>query len=298
MNAQIGVALSCGGVKGIAHIGALKALDEAQIPVHTLAGTSMGGAVAAAYAAGLPPQEIERAFRSVRLLDIAQRDRSGLGLLGRDKIAEKFREVLGGDPTFDQLERSLALVAVDLNSGEEVVMREGSVIDAVLATISVPIVFPPFRRQGRWLIDGAIINPLPVDVAREMGADRIVAIHTLDQFPDELETDDEAGTSNTEAFMRFLLNRVRWTPLMNVSVRSLSVLNRELVRQRVQQSPPDLLIQIPLKDVKLFDLEQLEWLVESGALAVRQHLPALMALRDEPRPGRLARWWRSLGSPR
>jgi NTE family protein len=298
MEAQIGVALSCGGVKGIAHVGVLKALEEVQVPIHMLAGTSMGGAVAAAYAAGLCADEIEAAFRSVRLLDIAQHDRSGLGLLGREKIAEKLREILGGDLTFDQLERPLALVAADLNSGEEVVLREGSVIDAVLATTSVPVVFPPFCWRGRWLIDGAIINPLPMDVVRAMGADRVIAVHAVDQFPAELRMDDEIVSSSTEAFMRFLLQRVRWTPLMNVSVRSLSVLNRELVRQRVRQTPPDLMIEVPLRDVKLFALEQLEWLVASGAEAAHQHRPALAAMRDEPRPGRLVRWWRSLGTAR
>jgi len=294
MTAQVGLALSGSGAKGIAHIGVLKVLEEAQFPVHMLAGTSMGGVVAAIYAAGRSAAEIEQFARSIRLLDIAQRDRTGLGLLGQDKMAGYLREALGGDLAFDQLQLPLALVAVDLETGEEVIIREGSVVEGVLATTALPIVFPPLRWQGRLLVDGGVLNPVPFDVVRQMGADRVVAVYTVHDLPDVLEVEPPPGGRGVEAVVRLLLYRSRWTPLLNVSERSLSIISDKLVEQRLQEAPPDLMIEIPLKGVGLFDLDQVDTCLKAGEVAARQHLSELLELRDTPLPSRWTRWWQSL----
>jgi NTE family protein len=294
MTAQIGLALSGGGARGIAHVGVLKVLEQAQIPVHMLAGTSMGGIVAAAYAAGHPADEIEQVFRSLRLLDIVQRDRTGLGLLGHDKIAGLLREALGGDLTFDQLERDLALVAVDLETGEEVVIREGSVVEGILATTALPIVFPPLHWRGRLLIDGGVLNPVPFDVVRRMGVDRVIAVHTTHDLSDVLEAEPPPRGRGAEAILHVLLYRSPWTPLTNISERCLGIMSRKLVEQRLQEAPPDLMIEVPLKGVGLFGLDQVDGCVKAGEEIARQHLPELIELRDTPLPGRFARWWRAL----
>ena len=294
MHTKIGLALSGGGAKGIAHIGVLKVLEEAHVPVHLLAGTSMGGVVAAAYAAGRPAGEIEQFARSLRLLDIAQLDRTGLGLMGQDKIAQRVQEALGGDPTFDQLKLPLALVAVDLETGEEVVIREGSVVEAVLATTALPIIFPPRRWNDRWLVDGGVLNPVPFDVVRQMGADRVIAVHTLHDISDVMETEPPPGGRNPEAIIRLLLYRSRWTPLLNVSERSMGIMSRKLVEQRLEETPPDLMIEVPLKGVGLFDLDQVDMCLRAGEEAARRHLPELIGLRDTPPPSRWVRWWQAL----
>ncbi len=294
MTIQIGLALSGGGAKGIAHIGVLKVLEEARIPVHMVAGTSMGGVVAAIYAAGRSAAEIEQLLRSLRLIDIAQRDRTGLGLLGQGKIASRLREVLGGDLTFDQLKLPLALVAVDLETGEEVVIRDGSVVEGVLATTALPIIFPPLRWSGRWLVDGGMLNPLPFDVVRRMGADRVIAVHTLHALSDILETEPPPGGHGAEAIIRLLLYRSRWTPLLNVSERSMGIMSRKLIEQRMREIPPDLMLEVPLKGVGLFDLDQMDVCLRAGEEAARQHLSELIGLRDMPLPSRWARWWWAL----
>ena len=291
--AQIGLALSGGGAKGIAHVGVLKVLEENQIPVHMLSGTSMGGVVAAVYAAGRSAAEIEQLARSLRLLDIVQRDRTGLGLLGQDKVASRVREALGGDLTFDQLKLPLALVAVDLETGEEVVIREGSVVEGVLATTALPIVFSPLRWRGRLLIDGGVLNPVPFDVVRHMGADRVIAVHTMHDLSGVLETEPPPRGLGAEALARLLLYRSRWTPLMRVSERSLYIMSRKLVEQRLQETPPDLMIEVLLKDVGLFDLDQVDVCVRAGEAAARQRLTELIELRDAALPSRWTRWWRS-----
>ena len=294
MTTQIGLALSGGGAKGIAHIGVLKVLEEARIPVHMVAGTSMGGVVAAVYAAGRSAAEIEQLLCSLRLIDIAQRDRTGLGLLSQGKIASRLREVLGGDLTFDQLKLPLALVAVDLETGEEVVIRDGSVVEGVLATTALPIIFPPLRWNGRWLVDGGMLNPLPFDVVRRMGADRVIAVHTLHDLSDSLETEPPSGGHGAEAIIRLLLYRSRWTPLLNVSERSMGIMSRKLIEQRMRESPPDLMLEVPLKGVGLFDLDQMDVCLRAGEEIARQHLSELIGLRDMPLPSRWARWWCAL----
>jgi NTE family protein len=294
MTVQIGLALSGGGAKGIAHIGVLKVLEEAQIPTSMLAGTSMGGVVAAIYAAGRSAGEIEQLFRSLRLLDIVQRDRTGLGLLGQDKMARMLRKALGGDLTFDQLNLPLALVAVDLETGEEIVIREGSVVEGVLATTALPVVFPPLRWQGRLLVDGGVLNPVPFDVVRQMGADRVVAVHTRYDLSGVLETELPPPGRGAEAVIRLLLYRSHWTPLLRVNERSLSIMSRKLVEQRLREAPPDLMIEVPLKNVGLFDLDQADTCLRAGEEAARQHLSKLIELRDTPLPSRWTRWLQAL----
>ncbi len=294
MTVQIGLALSGGGAKGIAHVGVLKVLEEVQIPVHMLAGTSMGGIVAAAYAAGRSAAEIERTFRSLRLLDVVQRDHSGLGLLGQDKIASRLREALGGDLTFDQLKLDLALVAVDLETGEEVIIRDGSVVEGLLATAAVPIVFPPVRWRDRLLVDGGVLNAVPFDVVRQMGADRVIAVYTLHDLSGTPGGGIPPGGRGAEAFIRLLLHRAPWAPLIDVAERSSAIVSRRLVEQRMQQSPPDLMIEVALQGVGLLDLDQVDKCLKAGEEAARQHLPELVELRDASLASRWTRWWRSV----
>ncbi|MBN1810599.1 MAG: patatin-like phospholipase family protein [Anaerolineae bacterium] len=299
MTVKIGLALSGGGAKGLAHIGVLKVLEEAQIPVHMLAGTSMGGAVAALYAAGLSAAEIEQFARSLRLLDIVQRDRSYTGLIGNDKIANRLREALGDDLTFDRLKLPLALVATDLEAGEEVVIREGPVIEAVLATMAVPIIFPPVEWQERLLVDGGLLNQVPFDVVRQMGAQagtpiRVIAVHTLPAFPDKLGDETPCDRHGPESIVHLLIRRSRWAPMIEVAERSYNVIHRRQVEQLMKQSPPDLMIEIALRDVGLLDLDQVDACIKAGEQAAHQHLDELIELRDAPPPGRLARWWRTI----
>jgi predicted acylesterase/phospholipase RssA len=259
-----------------------------------LAGTSMGGIVSALYATGRSLHEIEGLFRSLRLLDLVQRDHTGLGLLGQDKIASRLREVLGPDLTFDQLRLPLALVAADLETGDEVIIREGSVVDGMLATMAIPIIFSPPRWRGRWLVDGAVVNPVPFDVVRRMGADRVIAVHTRQVLPDLLETGPMRQGRGSESVIRLLLSRSRWAPLLHVSERSLGIMSHRLIEQRMREAPPDLMIDVPLEGVGLFDLDSMDVCLAVGEETARQHLSELIELRDAPLPSRWVRWWRDL----
>lgn len=289
---RIGLALSGGGARGLAHIGVLKVLEEAQVPVHMVAGTSMGGLVGALYAAGRSADEIAQIARSLRLLDVLQRSRSGEGLIGQDKIAARLREALGGDLTFDQLALPLAVTAVDIDAGREIIIREGPVIPALLATSAVPILFPPVEWRGARLVDGGVADPVPFEAPRRMGADRVIAVHVVHDLSPGAEADAPAGRRSAEAVVRLLLQRLPLGPILDVAERSVAVANLALVELRRQEAPPDVTIEVWLKRVGLLDLDQVDRCLAAGEEAARRHLPELLALRDGARSSGLARLWR------
>ncbi|NLE46367.1 MAG: patatin-like phospholipase family protein [Chloroflexi bacterium] len=301
-SAIFGIALSGGGARGIAHIGALRAMEAIRIPVDRLAGTSMGAIIAGMYAAGYTAAELTDLARSLRLLDVVERDETGLALLGHGKMARRLRDALGGEPTFADLQIPLVLTAVDLYSGELVLINEGSVIDAMLASAAFPGVFPPVKWNGRHLIDGGVLNPVPLDVVREMGADRVIAVYVTGEMgPHSAQHVDFRG-QGFESIIRLLLNRTRWNPLMNIADRSLNIMSAKLVEQLVRESPPDILIDVALQGVGLFDLDQVDLCLRLGEESTLLRTSELIALRDgslpQPWRRRWRAWWRRLTTDR
>lgn len=275
---SIGVALSGGGARGLAHIGALLALEEAGVLIDMLAGTSAGGVVGALYASGRSASEIKEIVASIRLLNILQRKPEGPGLLGREKTVRLLADVLGGDITFADLKLPLALVAVDIDTAEEVSITDGSVIEGVLATTAVPGIFPPQPWRGRYLIDGGVTNPLPCDVVRTMGADRVVAVHTTGRFPGASTAPAAAQGTISGPLMHTLLRQTRWNRVLDVLEGSLCIMTDALVTQRLRAFPPDVTIEIVLAGVGAFDLSKLHVCVRAGQEAARAHLGELRAL--------------------
>ena len=176
---KLGLALSGGGARGLAHIGVLKALEEAHISVDYLAGTSMGGVIAAAYAAGMSLEQIEsiaHEYGDIRTLwRLADPTIPRRGLFKGGQLETFFKQHLG-ERTFADLHIPLTLVAVDLNGKQEVHLKRGPVAVAVRATVSVPGLLAPVERNGQRLVDGGLLNNLPVDVVRDMGADVVLAV--------------------------------------------------------------------------------------------------------------------------
>ncbi|HID88517.1 MAG TPA: hypothetical protein EYP52_02220, partial [Anaerolineae bacterium] len=269
------LALSGGGVRGLAHIGVLKVLEREGIPVHFLAGTSMGGFIAAAYAAGFSPNDLEAEalrFSNPRyLLGFLDRSLPRRGLIAEDKIEGYLREHLG-DVTFDRLRLPLALVAVDLNSGEKVVLREGPLVEAVRATTALPGVFPPVERDGQLLVDGGLLDNLPADVVRGMGADVVIAV--------DVSTDAKAV-----AFFAEMLQRRRFVPeglveLMEVLWRSVMVMQQEANRRSLEAAKPDVLIRppIPAGVMVLGGFGRATEVIRAGEVAAQEALPRIRRL--------------------
>src|SRR5512143_3015601 len=186
MTAKIGLALGGGGARGLAHIGILKVLQREQIPIDVITGTSMGGIVGAMHAVGLSPEQMEAEAMKrgeinqiFKLIDVRL---VGSGLLGGRRIKKMLAEMLGAETTFADLRLPFAVVSVDYTSGREVVLKEGNVVDAVRATMSVPGVFEPVELNNCQLLDGGVLNNVPVDVARDLGADKVIAVDVLPNF--------------------------------------------------------------------------------------------------------------------
>ncbi|HOB35227.1 MAG: patatin family protein [Firmicutes bacterium] len=172
---KIGLALGAGAARGLAHLGVLKVLEKYKIPVDFVAGSSMGALVGALYCAGLEADfliKFARELPSRSWVDLAL-PRSGL-ISG--KKVETMLQMLTRNRDFSQLKIPFAAVATDIERGEAVVLKEGNVAAAVRASISIPVVFKPVRLGQRLLVDGGVVDRVPVSVVREMGADVVIAV--------------------------------------------------------------------------------------------------------------------------
>lgn len=184
---KIGLALGGGGARGLAHIGVLKVLEREKIPIDFLSGTSMGGVIGALYASGTATvDEIEaEALRVGKLRELVRLIDVGLqqaGIVKGARIYEYLTERLGANLSFVDLGVPLALVAVDTVTGKQVILSEGSLIDAIRATISVPGVFVPVEAGDQRLVDGGILNNVPADVARDLGAKVVIAVDVMHYY--------------------------------------------------------------------------------------------------------------------
>jgi NTE family protein len=276
---KVGLALSGGGARGLAHIGVLKVLEQENVPIDFLAGTSMGGVIAAIYATGVPAREMEEAAQHLssprQLLTLVDRTLPRRGLLQGHKVMDYLAQWLG-ELTFDQLRIPLALVAADLNGCQKVVLQEGPVLDAVRATIALPGLLAPLERGEQLLVDGGLIDNLPVDIVRQMGANTVIAV--------DIATDQKAVILFAEE-----LHRRRFIPnglvsLVEVLWRSVEFLTTEINRRVQEESPPDLLIHptVPAGITALTGFTRAAETIAAGEKAATEALPQIRALLGSP----------------
>jgi NTE family protein len=179
---RIGLALGGGAVRGAAHIGVLAALEEAGLAPAVITGTSAGAVVGALYAGGLKPAEIAGLTRKLRWTRLVMPAMNRRALLDTARLGRFLDGVLGGR-TFDDLDLPFAAVATELTTGARVVMTDGPVVDAVLASAAIPGVFPPVARGDQVLVDGGLVDLVPAGLARAMGADVVVAVDVSGPLP-------------------------------------------------------------------------------------------------------------------
>ena len=179
---KIGLALGAGAARGWAHVGVLKALEESSIPVDMISGTSMGALVGALYARGKKAATLEELALGVdwkQLVHLADLNLLfGKGFIRGRKLKEVLRSLIG-DVRFEDLKIPLAIVAADAQTSEEIIFTKGSVIEAVRASISLPVIFTPVKWKDRFLVDGGVVDPVPVDIVRDMGADVVIAVNVI-----------------------------------------------------------------------------------------------------------------------
>jgi NTE family protein len=296
LRGRIGIALGSGGARGFAHIGVLRALEEAGIRPEVVAGTSAGAVIGAAYAAGRL-DEMEKWARSLdrravmALLDVSFR---GGALRGR-RVTEQVASFLPEGDLAEVLERPYVAVATDLESGREVWIRDGSLADAIHASSAVPGVISPVLRDGRWLVDGGVVNPVPIAPCRALGAESIIAVDlnaTLlkRRFRGESEPEPEhAGSASAGAVGQLwaeLRHRfagagephrhgVPSPGLYDVLGNTLEIMQLRIARSRMAGDPPELLVTPRLPDFALLELYRAAEAIDEGWRAARRALAVL-----------------------
>lgn len=172
----IGVALGGGFARGIAHIGVLKVLEEEGIPIRVVTGTSVGALIGACYCSGLSVDEMEQVAHNTRFTTFARWTLSRCGFASNDRMVSFLTRTLKVK-TFEEMRIPLGVSATDFNTGEGVVFHSGSISDPVRASCAYPGMFLPVEIRGRYFVDGMLSHPVPTRPAREMGADRVLAVH-------------------------------------------------------------------------------------------------------------------------
>lgn len=172
----LGLALGGGFARGIAHVGVLKVLEEEQIPIRYIAGTSVGALIGAAYCSGISAEELEHVATEVRFKHLASWTLSRYGFASNQRMIGFLNRLLRVK-TFEELRIPLAITATDFSTGEGVVFHSGPLIDPVRASCAYPGMFLPVKIRGRWLIDGMLAHTVPTRPCRQMGADRVLAVH-------------------------------------------------------------------------------------------------------------------------
>jgi len=172
----IGLALGGGFARGIAHVGVLKVLEEENIPIGYIAGTSVGALIGAAYCSGLSPVELEHVATRVRFKHFARWTLSRYGFASNQRMIGFLNHLLKVK-TFEELRIPLAVTATDFSTGEGVVFHSGPLVDPVRASCAYPGMFLPINVDGRWFVDGMLSHPVPAIPVREMGAQRVLAVH-------------------------------------------------------------------------------------------------------------------------
>jgi len=290
---RVGLALGSGSARGWAHVGVIRALEQAGIRPDLVCGTSIGALVGAAYAAG----ELDRFEQWVLGLGftdvVAFMDVSlSSGLIKGERLMEFFRRNFVDRP-IEKLAMPFTAVATSLRTGAEVWLRHGSTIDAVRASIALPGLFAPVLWEGSVVVDGGLVNPVPVSLARAMGADVVIAVDlSSDILGRHLRADPqpEAPPSDVGDWVRKLQDNLaalipahspdepKMPSMLDVLTTSINIMQVRISRSRMAGEPPDLVVAPRLAHFGLFDFHRAKEAIEEGKRAVERvahNLPAL-----------------------
>ena len=305
MMERIGIALSSGGAAGLAHIGVLEALGEAGIAVGHVAGTSAGAMVGAAFAADRLDGMRDRFLAMTRRQRMRLFDPTWApgGLIGGRRGMDFIRPFIGDE--IEELARRFAAIATDLSSGRRVVIRSGPVEDAVRASVAIPGILTPVVSDGHLLVDGGLVDPIPVEAARELGASFVIAVSVIPPpFAAPLVSACRAPrgmgwlarswrslTAGAETIAaadpiddELLAVAPGSYSLSVVLTRASVVVQSHVAASRMREQRPDFLIQPDVRDIGVFDFECAAKAIEAGRAAASAALPALRrAIEDTAR---------------
>jgi NTE family protein len=291
---KIGLALGGGAARGWAHIGVLRALIAAGIQPDIIVGTSIGAVVGGCHLARRLDdlEDFARSLTKRSVFGYLDFNLAGTGLISGQKLCDRLEKHLG-DTRIEDLERRFTAVATEIGSGHEVWLSRGRLVDAVRASYALPGIFKPVKIDGRWLFDGALVNPIPVSVCRALGARYVIAVNLnydissrsaaanaivsqVEHEEQAAEREDAAANDRTGVGARWLLSRQLFgrgddaPGISTVMVDALNIVQDRIARSRLAGDPPDALISPRLHGIGLFDFHRADDAIARGEAAARR----------------------------
>ena len=263
---KIGLVLGSGGARGAAHIGVLKVLENLKIPIDIVVGASMGSVVGGSFAAGHDSHSMEAEWTKKSVVELAKHFLPSATFKAWSNgraVLDLFTELVG-DQDIEDLESPYAAIATDLNSGSAHILNQGSLAEAMRASSSIPILFEPVITEEHCLVDGGLVNPLPIDIAQEMGADLIIAVDVNARPISLWDANDDNQDSET--------------PNLFESLSATSILfQRQLAKNMISTRPPDLYL-TPDSYAGIFGYQDVQAIIDSGESEASEKKSELLAL--------------------
>ncbi len=311
---KIGLALGSGSSRGLAHIGVLNALDENDIPVDFISGASIGALIGVMYAFDKLKdwEDYARKINWKEMFTMADLGFSMRGLFDGQKIYDHIIKLLG-DKKIEEARIPFRCVATDILTGEEIRFKKGNVADAIRASISIPGIFTPFKKDDRYLVDGGIVNPVPVNILRKMGADFVIAVdlnHDIVNRGKKTSAQEELAEKVTEevaetladekkedfplfeiikdrykdlemSFKKFIKS-VSGPNIFDIISNATCIMQKNIGKQNLQISPPDVLIRPELGYMRLFDFDKAKEAIEEGHQKAMQQMDTILQALSKP----------------
>ena len=259
---KIGLALGSGAARGLAHIGVLAVLEKEGIPVDMIAGTSTGAAIGALYAQGKDAGQIKELALDLswkKLAPLVDPSLPKTGFIKGKKIKDLLALFIGGDTKFSDLKIPLACVATDIVTGEEVIIDQGLVLEAIRASISVPAIFTVVKWGGRYLVDGGLVNPVPVSVVKRMGADFVIAVNVMPDVTDRAHRADKEGLKEPN--------------IINIIMQSIYIGTHSLVKSSLEGA--NIVIEPRVAHIGAGDVLRAQECILQGELAAQSFVPEI-----------------------
>jgi NTE family protein len=289
---SIGLALGGGAARGFAHIGVIRTLIAKGFVPDVIAGTSIGAVAGGLYATGHLDgfEEWARALTRRRVFGYLDLSLTGSGLFRGDRLAERLNQDIG-DVAIEDLPVRFAALATEVGTGHEIWLTRGRLVDALRAAYALPGIFTPVLIGHRWLVDGALVNPVPVSAARALGARVVIAVNlnsdlfgrgtTITNFgPDEPDEDwlqklrsrHGLETSNSRMVKRQMLGTAQRPGLSTIMLEAFNIMQDRITRARLAGDPPDVIINPPLGRIGLMDFHSAADAIALGAEATEKAL--------------------------
>jgi NTE family protein len=295
----IGIALGGGAARGWAHIGVLKTLKDAGLEPDIVAGTSIGAVAGACYVTGRLQalEDFAGALTRRRVFGFLDFNFAGSGLITGQRLSSSLESHLQ-DVTIERLERKFVAVATELGTGHEVWLNKGSLVNALKASFALPGIFRPVKINGRWLIDGALVNPVPVSVCRALGARIVIAVNLssdsvakgsvihdqevladLSMPPEDMYLPGSNGRAAIHLLHRQIFGKSDGAPgISAVMMDAINITQDRIARSRLAGDPPDITIAPKVGTIGLFDFHRAGEAMAQGAKATERQIDELKAL--------------------